>query len=172
MAIQLPHEIRPASDGALVIRPMGEEDLSRVMEIERMVYSAPWARAVFQQDLMGNALSRYVVAELGTLMVGYAGIWIFEQVGHITTVAVNPTWQRRGFGGELLEAIMHRGRQEGVVRFTLEVRISNKIAQAMYHKHGYYGVGVRPKYYQDNKEDALIMWTDPEVEGYERGFTG
>jgi len=151
---------------------MLEADLGQVMEIERLVYTAPWTRQVFQQDLNTNALSRYVVAEQQDQIVGYAGIWIFEQVGHVTTVAVHPQCQRQGVGGRLLEAIMAIGRREGVVRFTLEVRVSNKPAQELYHRYGFYAVGVRPRYYQDNKEDALIMWTDPEIDGYDRGFTG
>lgn len=151
---------------------MLEADLGQVMEIERLVYTAPWTRQVFQQDLNTNALSRYVVAEQQDRIVGYAGIWIFEQVGHVTTVAVHPQCQRQGVGGRLLEAIMAIGRREGVVRFTLEVRVSNKPAQELYHRYGFYAVGVRPRYYQDNKEDALIMWTDPEIDGYDRGFTG
>ncbi|HYE77796.1 MAG TPA: ribosomal protein S18-alanine N-acetyltransferase [bacterium] len=172
MALHLTHHA-PAPDNAPTeVRAMVEADLHRVMEIERQVYSAPWSRAVFLQDLTCNALSRYVVAEQEGEILGYAGIWVFEQIGHITTVAVDPVYQRRGIGGVLLEAVMALGRAEGVVRFTLEVRVSNKGAQEMYKRHGYYAVGVRPRYYQDNKEDALIMWTDPETPDYDRGFTG
>ncbi|MEO7995254.1 MAG: ribosomal protein S18-alanine N-acetyltransferase [bacterium] len=171
MAVTLPVAPHGGSE-SLYTRPMAEGDLERVLEIERMVYTAPWSRAVFLQDLQGNALSRYQVLEAADFIVGYAGIWVFDQVGHITTVAVDPACQRRGYGGVLLEAIMERGRAEGVVRFTLEVRVSNKAAQELYRRHGYYPVGIRPRYYQDNKEDALIMWTDPEVPGYDRGFSG
>jgi len=168
----MPVPVYSSEDHPLIVRPMIEGDLTRVMDIERLVYSAPWSRQVFLQDLTSNALSRYVVAERGPSIVGYAGIWIFEQVGHVTTVAVHPQQQRRGYGAALMDGLLDIGRKEGVARFTLEVRVSNRSAQELYRRYGFYAVGIRPKYYQDNKEDALIMWTDPELPGYDRGFTG
>jgi len=172
MALELHQRPETGAPDPLDIRPMIADDLAGVMEIERAVYSAPWSRAVFLQDLTNNGMSRYLIGELRGQLIGYAGIWIFEQVGHVTTVAVDPRARRHGYGSQLLEAILVEGRKAGVIRFTLEVRVSNTAAQAMYRQYGFYGVGVRPRYYQDDKEDALIMWTDPETEGYERGWTG
>jgi len=98
-------------------------------------------------------------AQLGEARVqGYVGMWIVLNEGHITTLAVHPRARGHGIGELLLKALMDRGRNLGVTCMTLEVRLSNLTAQNLYIKLGFRSSGIRPRYYLDNNEDALIMW--------------
>jgi ribosomal-protein-alanine N-acetyltransferase len=100
------------------------------------------------------------VAELDGEIIGYAGVWIILDEGHVTNIAVHPKYQRRGIGRQLMEAITAFAAGRGAVRMTLEVRVSNFVAQDLYKQLGYEICGVRKGYYQDTKEDAYIMWKD------------
>ena len=99
-------------------------------------------------------------AELRSI-VGYAGLWLMTDEAHITTIAVDPDFQGNGIGELLLVALIDRARQIGARWLTLEVRISNDVAQRLYEKYTFKEMGVRRRYYSDNGEDALVMWTDP-----------
>jgi len=122
-----------------------------------------------QSDLIGR-LSRFLrVAEpprspqleeeLRTI-VGYAGIWVMTDEAHVTTIASAPTMRGRGVGELLLVALIRRGIEVGARWMTLEVRASNSVAQNLYRKYTFKEMGVRRRYYSDNGEDALVMWTD------------
>jgi [ribosomal protein S18]-alanine N-acetyltransferase len=93
-------------------------------------------------------------------IVGYAGIWVMTDEAHVTTIATHPDVRGRGIGELLLVALVHRGIEVGARWMTLEVRASNAIAQALYRKYTFKEMGVRRRYYSDNGEDALVMWTD------------
>jgi len=93
-------------------------------------------------------------------IVGYAGIWVMTDEAHITTIASHPDMRNRGVGELLLVALIHRAIEVGARWMTLEVRASNAIAQNLYRKYTFKEMGVRRKYYSDNGEDALVMWTD------------
>ena len=93
-------------------------------------------------------------------IVGYAGIWVMTDEAHITTIASHPDVRGRGVGELLLVALIHRGIEVGARWMTLEVRASNSIAQTLYRKYTFKEMGVRRRYYSDNGEDALVMWTD------------
>ena len=93
-------------------------------------------------------------------IVGYAGIWVMTDEAHVTTIASAPTMRGRGVGEFLLVALMHRGIEVGARWMTLEVRASNSVAQNLYRKYTFKEMGVRRRYYSDNGEDALVMWTD------------
>ncbi len=97
-------------------------------------------------------------------VVGFAGIWKMVDEAHITTVAVDPKWRRRGLGELMVVALIEKSINLGADLITLEVRASNGIAQRLYKKYGFYANGIRPRYYSDNGEDALVMWS-PEVGG-------
>src|SRR5918912_596810 len=98
-------------------------------------------------------------AELRSI-VGYAGIWVMTDEAHVTTIASHPEVRGRGVGELLLVSLIHRGVEVGARWMTLEVRASNAIAQALYRKYTFKEMGVRRRYYSDNGEDALVMWTD------------
>jgi ribosomal-protein-alanine N-acetyltransferase len=99
-------------------------------------------------------------AELRSI-IGYAGLWLMTDEAHITTIAVDPDFQGNGIGELLLVALIDRARQIGARWLTLEVRVTNDVAQRLYEKYTFKEMGIRRRYYSDNGEDALVMWTDP-----------
>jgi ribosomal-protein-alanine N-acetyltransferase len=99
-------------------------------------------------------------AELRSI-IGYAGLWLMTDEAHITTIAVDPDFQGNGIGELLVVALIDRARQIGARWLTLEVRVSNDVAQKLYEKYTFKEMGIRRRYYSDNGEDALVMWTDP-----------
>jgi ribosomal-protein-alanine N-acetyltransferase len=105
------------------------------------------------------ARSPQLQEELRTI-VGYAGIWVMTDEAHVTTIASHPSVRGKGVGELLLLSLIHRGVEVGARWMTLEVRASNAVAQNLYRKYTFKEMGVRRKYYSDNGEDALVMWTD------------
>jgi ribosomal-protein-alanine N-acetyltransferase len=105
-------------------------------------------------------MAHYIVARHGDRIVGFAGVWLMVDEAHITTFAVRKTWRRQGVGERLLIALLALAEARGAREATLEVRPSNHPARRLYEKYGFAPVGVRPRYYSDDNEDALIMTTD------------
>lgn len=147
----------------VVIGPMRDEDVAAVHEIERLSFRTPWPAHAFEQELRGNRLGRYVVARAGDTVVGFAGVWLMVDDAHITTFGVHPEWRRQGIGRQLLLNLAELSGTIGARRMTLEVRVSNVAAQALYRGFGFEIAGRRPRYYTDDGEDALIM-TTPELD--------
>ena len=144
----------------LVIEEMTAEDIPAVHAIESASFPTPWPPYAFRQELETNRLARYLVVRAGARVIAYAGIWLMVDEAHVTTFAVLPAYRRRGIGGLLLcELLELCARLEARVA-TLEVRLSNASARKMYQLFGFRPVGVRPRYYSDNGEDALIMTTE------------
>ena len=94
-------------------------------------------------------------------IVGYSGLWLMTDEAHVTTIAVDPPYQGNGIGELLLLGLIDQAKQIAARWLTLEVRISNQVAQGLYQKYTFKEMGVRRRYYSDNGEDALVMWTDP-----------
>jgi ribosomal-protein-alanine N-acetyltransferase len=140
---------------------MALEDVPAVLDIERASFSTPWPPEAFHQELRHNRLARYVVARQGGAVVGYAGVWLMVDEAHITTFAVHPHSRRQGVGRRLLLAVIALSDDLGATRMTLEVRVSNLAAQALYGAHGFAIAGRRERYYTDDGEDAYIMTTPP-----------
>ena len=145
----------------ITIKPMEKEDVASVVTIEAQAYGEHhWSEDSFLNEI-SNELARYYSAfdENGKL-VGYAGCWqILEEV-HITNIAVSPDFRRQGIGEMLLKQIIDDCYKNMAKYVTLEVRISNTPAINLYEKYGFKSFGVRKGYYQNNNEDALIMWTE------------
>ncbi len=162
------------------IRVATAEDIDAMTELDATCFSAPWSRASFEAELTTNQLAWYLVAEemvpkgedtnselnpegeddsVG-LIIGYAGLWAIEDEGHITNVAVHPDYRRMHLGHILVEMLIDQTRKEGLKRFTLEVRVSNHAAIALYEQFGFVSAGLRKGYYEDNNEDAMIMWLE------------
>ena len=95
--------------------------------------------------------------------MGYVGIWFVMDEGHITNVAVHSDYRGRKIGDKLVQALVNLCRENKIVSMTLEVRVSNIVAQNLYKKYGFKLAGIRKEYYSDNKEDAMIMWNDIKV---------
>ncbi|MBE3583352.1 MAG: ribosomal protein S18-alanine N-acetyltransferase [Limnochordaceae bacterium] len=145
---------------AVTIEPMRVRDLDQILRVERLSFTTPWSRAAFLSELLENDRARYVVARVGDQVVGYTGMWLVVDEGHVTNVAVHPHWRNMGVATQLLTALMDIARQNGLRRMTLEVRKSNIVAHTLYEKLGFKDAGIRRGYYQDNNEDAIIMWKD------------
>jgi len=139
---------------------MTVDDLRAVHAIERVSFSVPWPDDAYRNELLTNRLASYVVARAGDEIVGFGGLWVMVDEAHITTFAVDPRWRRRGVGEWLLLGLLDRAVERRAREATLEVRLSNMPARRLYEKYGFRPVGIRPRYYSDNGEDALIMTTD------------
>ena len=148
----------------VVVGPMRLADVGAVLEIERLSFSAPWPAFAFEQELTANRLAHYRVARVGDRVVAFGGIWLMVDEAHITTFGVHPDHRRRGIGRLLLLRLAEAALELGSARMTLEVRVSNEAAQALYRSFGFRVSGRRIAYYSDDGEDALVM-TTPELRG-------
>lgn len=141
------------------IRPMTYADIPALLPIEARCFGDHWTVQSFRDEL-DQACSSYVVLLLDDAIVGYAGFWLILEEAHVTTVAVHPDHQGQGLGEQLLIALIDAALERGARWMTLEVRVSNIGAQALYKKYGFESLGRRRGYYQNDGEDALVMWTE------------
>jgi ribosomal-protein-alanine N-acetyltransferase len=147
------------SPSAPDIRRLTYADLPQVIAIERRAFPTPWSLAMFVLEL--SKPSGVCLAALhGDTIVGYCICSRYDTVFHIMNVAVEPTLRRTGLATALLNELFERV-GDPQARFTLEVRTSNDVAMRLYERHGFRAAGLRRRYYQDNGEDAVIMWRTP-----------
>ena len=140
------------------VRQLTVDDLDDLLALEEACFSAPWSRESYRRELEENDLAHYWgVFEEGRL-IGFAGYWLILDEGHITNIAVAPERQNRGVGRFLLQGVINGCLAGGGKFLTLEVRASNRAALHLYEQAGFASAGVRPNYYDDPKEDAIIMW--------------
>lgn len=139
------------------VRRLAYSDLPSVIAIERRSFPTPWSLAMFVLEL-SKPSGICLAASAGEELLGYVVCSRYDQVWHLMNIAVSPDHRRGGVAGRLLRQLFEEA--GGVLPFTLEVRVSNRDAIAMYERHGFRSAGVRPRYYHDNGEDALIMWLD------------
>jgi ribosomal-protein-alanine N-acetyltransferase len=140
---------------------MRPQDVPDVMEIESVSFGRHhWSEDSFYNE-MNNQVGRYYALINTDLpkLIGYLGFWLILDEAHITTVAVKPEYRGNSLGELMLVQGLERCLSNSIHWVTLEVRVTNYNAQNLYYKYGFSSVGVRPKYYQDNQEDALIMTT-------------
>jgi len=143
----------------LSIEPMTDADLQAVYAIERASFTTPWPSYAYHNELDSNRLAHYLVVRVGRAVVAYGGIWLLVDEAHVTTFAVDLRWRRRRIGERLILALLDLAIARGAREATLEVRLSNLAARRLYEKYGFQPVGIRPRYYSDDHEDALIMTT-------------
>lgn len=146
----------------ILIRPMRVFDIDDIYKVEIESFSLPWSKSSFYNEVENNHFAHYLVAESKGKAIGYCGMWLIMDEAHITNVAVSSKYRGKKIGRKLLENMMLWARNMGALRMTLEVRRSNEVAQTLYRKLGFEVTGIRPKYYTDNQEDALIMWVNLE----------
>ena len=144
--------------GSLRIMPMRRRQLRSVVRIEEECYPRPWSATLFLSELAQRTSRRYTVATLGPMVVGYAGLMLVEDEGHVTTLTVDPAWQHRGVGTAMLLDQARAAVGLGLRHMTLEVRASNAHAQVLYRRFGFAPGGVRRNYYAETGEDAIVMW--------------
>lgn len=128
-----------------------------VTEISKLNFKIPWSRDSIEKELK-NPFSKYVLAKVDNKIIGFGGMWLIVDEGHITNIAVNTNFRGIGIGSAILSSLVSICKQCNGVAMTLEVRSSNAAAQALYSKFEFKNEGVRKKYYSDNGEDAIIMW--------------
>ena len=145
----------------IAIAPMTVADLDAVHDIEKRSFRTPWPSHAYKTELETNRLAHYVVARADGEVVGYGGMWVMVDEAHITTFAVAPERRRERIGERLLLELMDLAQELRAREATLEVRLSNLPARRLYEKYGFRPVGLRPRYYSDDNEDALIMTTEP-----------
>jgi ribosomal-protein-alanine N-acetyltransferase len=145
---------------SVVVATMRVEDVPDVHAIERASFTTPWPDHAYRTELETNRLAHYLVVRVGDRLVGYAGMWLMVDEAHVTTFAIDPAWRRRRLGERLLIALLDLAIERRAGEATLEVRLSNLAARRLYEKFGFRPVGIRPRYYSDDNEDALIMTTE------------
>jgi ribosomal-protein-alanine N-acetyltransferase len=154
-----PAPLRAERSSALEIRRLLYTDLPDVIAIERHVFPTPWSLAMFVLELSKQTgICLAVLSE--QRLVGYLICSRYDTVWHVMNVAVDVDHQRTGLASALLAELYLRVDDEDA-RFTLEVRRSNTVAIHLYEREGFRAAGVRRRYYQDNGEDALVMWRTP-----------
>lgn len=145
-------------DESIVFRFMREEDIDQVLEIEHRSFTTPWSREAFYNELNMNKFAVYIVLEVDKKVVGYCGVWVVIDEAHITNIAILPEYRGRKFGEALMQNLFDVAKTMGAKSMTLEVRVTNYVAQGLYRKFGFQKGGLRKNYYTDNQEDALVMW--------------
>lgn len=166
-----------------IVEPLTLADIDQVMQIEQVAFTAPWSARAYRFEIADNEQSTMLAVRPAQLrrnwlerlrlprrprLLGYAGFWLLVDDAHICTIAVHPEWRRRGLGELLLLSLLDRAAPLGARRASLEVRVSNRAAQRLYHKVGFETISRRRRYYADNNEDAYIMITPPFTEpGFE-----
>ncbi|RFU69279.1 ribosomal-protein-alanine N-acetyltransferase [Peribacillus saganii] len=144
----------------LSFRFMTEEDIDQILVVERKSFTLPWSREAFYNELHHNQYAVYIVLEEEGMIIGYCGAWIVIDEAHITNIAVLPEYRGRKLGEALLRKMMELAKGMNVITMTLEVRVSNLVAQSLYEKLGFQRGGIRKNYYTDNHEDAMVMWVN------------
>ena len=141
----------------VVIDFMREEDIDEILDISSLSFSVCWSRDSYIQELT-NSIAKYLVAKIDNKVVGFVGTWIILDESDITNIAIHPSYRKQGIASKLLEALLNYCKSQGCTSHTLEVRSSNEAAKALYEKYNFKEDGIRKGYYEDNKEDAIIMW--------------
>lgn len=175
-------ELEANSRIPFIVQAMQVGDIPEVMAIEKVSFPTPWSATAYRHELTQNELSRFIVIRKREppkestqtrwferrrknperplfAVVGYGGFWLLNEEAHISTIAVRPDWRGHGLGELLLVAMIDLAASLQARFVTLEVRVSNLVAQNLYRKHLFEQVGRRRHYYRDNGEDALIMTT-------------
>ena len=143
---------------AVTVEPLRRKHLRAVMAIEQQVYSHPWTHSLFLSELALPASRVYLVARADRVVVGYAGLMFAPDEAHVTTIAVDPQWQRRHIATRLMLALTREAIDRDYAAMTLEVRLSARGAQALYRRFGFVPEGARKGYYVGPPEDAVVMW--------------
>lgn len=149
----------PIDEDALHLIAMEPEHLDRITEMEKYCFKDAWSRHSFEEEL-SNKLAFYHLFTDGNTIIGYCGIWMVVDEGHITNIGIDPAYQGHSYGEKMMRLVMDWAKKREICRLTLEVRVSNEIAIYLYEKLGFKSAGIRPEYYEDTGEDACIMWIE------------
>ena len=137
--------------------PLTKDHILEVFEIECLSFKSPWSIEALKDELL-NSAAKYIVAIKDKKVLGFGGMWLILDEAHITNIAVHPKYRNLKLASLILESLISVAEQECALSMTLEVRVSNINAQKLYNKYNFITAGRRKAFYQDNKEDCLIMW--------------
>ncbi|MBM7835801.1 ribosomal protein S18-alanine N-acetyltransferase [Clostridium sardiniense] len=141
----------------LILKNLDSEDLNGVYEVSSLSLKESWSLDSITKEI-SNKFARYIVCKEENKVVGFAGAWLIASEGQITNVAVHPEYRGKGIGKKLMKSLISSLKQEDCNSITLEVRESNTVAKNLYKSFGFISEGIRKNFYEDNKEDANIMW--------------
>ena len=133
------------------------EHIEDILKIENACFAIPWSRASLEKEL-SNKMAVYFVALEDDKVVGYGGMWHVITEGYITNIAVDKDYRRRHIADAIVKKLIEYAVEKEMIGVSLEVRVSNSSAISLYKKNGFVLEGIRKEYYDDNKEDAYIMW--------------
>ena len=148
---------------------MTVDDLASVVALEMQAFPAPRSTTFYQQEVTQNRYANYLVLHAFAVPTGdagepsdssvaaYGGYWLMGEDAHVIAIAVDPHWRRHGLAEWLMLELIARAWGQGAEFVTLEMRVGNHAASALYHKLGFYEVGRRKRYYRDNDEDAVLL---------------
>lgn len=139
---------------------MTAEQLDDIMQIEQQCFAIPWTRKSMEGELerVSRGMAYYYVGLVDGKVAGYGGMWHVVTEGHVTNIAVDEKYRRMGIADAIVSKMLETADKKEMLGVTLEVRVSNLAAIALYKKHGFNMEGIRKEYYEDNREDAYIMW--------------
>jgi ribosomal-protein-alanine N-acetyltransferase len=145
--------------GWRVDRVREPNELAAVLELQTTSFTNPWSAEALRWELEHSPVSRlYVLRDAAGESLAFCACWLLVDELHINSLAVAPERRRQGLGSELMRGVLAAARAEGAVRATLEVRRSNEAARALYERLGFVVEAIRPDYYTNPREDALILW--------------
>jgi len=151
---------------SITIGPLGSPgDLDAVLEIEMASFTSPWTREMYLAEMQNVGISFCYLAREGATVFGFCSFWRVADELHINNLAVAEPYRRRGIGTALMGYVLKEGARMGAQRATLEVRRSNDAARQLYERLGFSAAGVRPAYYTNPVEDALVLWREQLVDG-------
>ncbi|RCW62198.1 ribosomal protein S18-alanine N-acetyltransferase [Saliterribacillus persicus] len=144
----------------LLIRKMSVDDIEEVSAIENESFTVPWSKKTYQDELTLNQYANYFVILSNDVIVGFCGMWLVIDEAQITNIAIRKAYRGKRFGEALFQYVLNYAIAHHASRLSLEVRVSNLVAQRLYKKFGLVPGGIRRNYYTDNQEDALVLWVN------------
>ena len=160
MASRAPLPVADAGNLEVHLVPMRRRHLRSVLRIESQVYPRPWSLGLFLSELSLRTSRYYLVARVDAMVVAYAGLMYSGDDAHVTTIAVDPSWHRAKIGTRLMVELAKAALARNARNLTLEVRVGNTAAQALYERFGFVSAGIRKNYYVETNEDPLVMWAE------------
>jgi [ribosomal protein S18]-alanine N-acetyltransferase len=152
----------PRDPADLAIGPADiKRDLDDILDIDSASFTNSWTREMFEWEARNSDVARVFVARqpgASGRVVAYCAVWVIFDELHINNLAVLPEWRRRGVAKRLLHHVLERTADDGAERATLEVRQSNEPARRLYERFGFAVTGIRPRYYSNPVEDAIVLW--------------
>ncbi len=141
----------------LIVRKATENDVEGILKIEQLSFEKPWTKEMIQYDLAENQACTYIVAEFNGEIIGFVGFMSIVDTSEITNVAVNPLMRRQHIATILIDTLIQSTEDAGIKRWILEVRKNNASARRLYENHGFIVDSIRQDYYDNPKEDAVLM---------------